>query len=231
MTPRASFTVMLLLSSISCGESGLGGAVDAGGAGGGGASVGDGSGETSAGNDGGGETSAGGDAGGTSLAGLCEEDPTPGSFVFSVHNGTSKAFVWSYGCGDDVPIDIDTPAGAQPAGPGRHDFCGVTCGQVYAGASPGGCTDCDAPGVVTAPGASTSITWDRRVFTEQPITAACSTRFADEMCAHAQAVAPNATQQGTLIVCDDYIANGCTNPRRVPFTIDTTAATGTIEVR
>ena len=186
------------------------------------------------GNAGGGSGSAAdaGDGGAGTRGPMCALDPT-GTFTFHLHNGTNGTINLFLGCGAaSIPIVLDTPAGALPAGPGTIGACGFTCDKIYGppGYLPVGCTDCGFGATRTmAPGDTTDIGWDRRVYAPQTIDAACAP-WPGQTCALGKAVSRSAVQSGSLRVCLTFVPLACGDPRDVPFTIDTTGNAATIEV-
>ena len=188
---------------------------------------------------------AGGDAGETS-APSCAIDP-PGTFTFHVHNAGSATLAWNLGCMHSLPIVLHLPEGDLPTGPGAVDGCEFTCDLIYAGtATPGGCSDC-GPGYSgsAAAGGSGDIIWDRRVYTRLAFEPACRASSSPVIspqatCALGHAVAPSATQSGTISVCPGTVYLGSCHdpatsqtiqPRTIDFTVDTTGTEATIEVQ
>jgi len=155
-----------------------------------------------------------------------------GSFTFHVHNAGTSTLLVDLGCGTTLPMALDTPDGTRQAGPGNVDPCGFTCDDVYAGrAIPGGCTDCGG-GIVRsiAAGATTDLRWDRRVYAEAAADPACSPRAGP--CALGVAVAPAASQTGTLTTCpaDQHPTLSCLQPLVTSFDVDTSGPDATINV-
>ena len=169
--------------------------------------------------------------GGTDASLACVLEPT-GSFTFHVHNAGAQPLLLELGCRSALPITLATPAGRLPIGPGSVDVCGFTCDEIYAGhVTPGACTDCGGGDFVSiAPGDAADVPWDRRVYAEHTIDAACSTQPGS--CAIGFAVAPSPTQLGVVTSCplDQHPTGSCLAPRSNEFAIDTTAADGTIDV-
>jgi hypothetical protein len=166
-------------------------------------------------------------------------------FTFHVRNAGEEALAWSLGCQRNLPIWLHLPEGDLPTGPGAVDICEFTCDRIYAGTSlPGGCTDCGGGySGRAAPGASADIVWDRRVYTSHTYDPACFPSTVPPMsttCALGRAIAPSATQSGTITVCPgEIMLSNCREPgtgrpiesRKVEFTVDTTGTEAVIEVR
>ncbi|HEY7375405.1 MAG TPA: hypothetical protein VIF57_24820 [Polyangia bacterium] len=177
----------------------------------------------------------------------CTLDPI-GMFTFHVHNVGAQTLTWDLGCSKTLPIWLHLPEGDLPTGPGSVDFCELTCEQIYTGPwFPGACTDCGA-GVSgsAAPGASGDIAWDRRVYSALTFDPAC--RYdktlpggnGSSTCASGHAVAPAATQAGTITICPGRLTlSTCMDPatgktidqRKVEFTVDTTGSDAVIDVQ
>jgi hypothetical protein len=172
----------------------------------------------------------------------CQIDPK-GMFTFHVHNAGTETLAWDLGCSKSLPIVLHLPDGDLPTGPGAVDVCEFTCELVYSGqVAPGGCTDC-GPGYSgsAAPGASKDIVWDRRVYTRSTVDPTCGASGGvsqSATCALGHAVAPSATQSGTISVCPGTavlghcMANGqYIDFHKVEFTVDTTGTDAVIDVQ
>jgi hypothetical protein len=176
----------------------------------------------------------------------CALDPT-GTFTFHVRNVGDQRLTWDLGCMKKLPITLHLPEGDLPIGPGSADYCELTCEQIYSGWFPGACTDC-GPGYSgsAAPGASGDIAWDRRVYTRYTFDLACRVQdgaqiSAGATCAFGHAVAPSATQSGTITICPGYDQLGTcyldtttaktVATRNIEFTVDTTGSEATIDVQ
>jgi hypothetical protein len=166
--------------------------------------------------------------------------PPGQSFTFHVHNGGSKTLRLTYGCGDELPIQLDTPAGSL--GIGSTD-CTWTCESIYDGSAamsgPFSCTDCGpGQGAALDPGATVDITWDRRVYAATNVDPSCG-GGAGAQCMLATAVVPAVAQKGVLTVCAEAAIEGgfqgacgsAADEQAHGFTIDTTGDEGTIEVQ
>jgi hypothetical protein len=179
----------------------------------------------------GGASGAIGDAKDGGSGGMCALDPV-GSYVFHVHNGAAVPRYWFTYCGKALPLILDTPAGALPAGPGTIGSCGFTCDKLYADPTypPYGCTDCGGgTWIRVQPGETVDIAWDRRVYSAHTLEAPCSP-WSGQTCAMGKTVARSTAQTGTIHVCDSYVIVSCNGPHDVPFTVDTTKNEGTIEL-
>jgi hypothetical protein len=177
------------------------------------------------------KSSAGTGGGGSSS---CHLDPPGTPFTITVHNGGTKMLGLAEGCGLSYPIVLDTPEGMLGIGPGPADPCEFSCDRVYAGMAGVGCSDCgNGSHAPLPPGASVTITWDRRVYAGMKVPSACVNGPSSATCAFGHAVAPTSTQQGVLTACADPNAGGqCLTASQMPvtFTLDTTKSSGTIEV-
>jgi hypothetical protein len=184
--------------------------------------------------DGGATDAAAGDAGATCPIG----DPAGAKFTLHVTNGGARALSLAYGCGALPPIALDTPTGTSQADPFGINTCGIDCKAAYGGQGVGACSDC-GPGYGAAldAGATVDLTWDRRVYVAQEIVSACvggQPIPSGVSCALEQAVPPSASQKGTLTICAKPSGLGlgyCSTTEPVPFTIDTTGAEATIQVK
>jgi hypothetical protein len=181
---------------------------------------------------GGGAQGTGGEGSGGDVS--CEVDRPGEPFTFRVHNAGAAELLLPFGCGEHVPIEIETPGGAAGIGVGNASTCQVSCDTVFAGNPNPGCSDC-GPGVgrLLPAGATVDIRWDRRVYVPHVADASCSGSDEGNDCALGVAVSPSATQQGALTVCTDTQGGGfCFGGSSVetPFTVDTSASEATIEV-
>ena len=178
-----------------------------------------------------GASSSPGREGGSDGAAACGLDPT-GTFTFHVHNAGSQVLLLELGCQGALPISLATPVGRLPIGPGSADVCGFTCDEIYAGhVTPGACSDCGGGDFKSlAPGDVADIAWDRRVYAEHMLDAACSTQ--PGTCALGFAVAPSSAQLGVVTTCpmNQHPTGACLAPVASEFTIDTTGAQATIDV-
>jgi hypothetical protein len=167
--------------------------------------------------------------------------PSPGStFTFHVHNAGTSPLHLDYGCGATLPIVLSTPEGNLSIGPGAVSSCEFTCESFYKNGVQQGCSDCGpGVGVEVAPGGTTDITWDRRVYEAFTAPVGCVDGQMDVMCAMAVGCAASKTQQGVLTACHgtgDGVGGGnagsfCSGTNfDTSFTADTTAAETTIDV-
>jgi hypothetical protein len=184
----------------------------------------------------GGYGTGGDDTGGSGTGGAaaCDLAPPGATFTFQVHNGGTKMLSLAYGCGANLPIVLDTPAGMASAGPGAVDTCEFNCEEVYGGQEDGACSDCGGgEGAALAPGATAAIKWDRRVYVAFMSDPAC-TRGVPESCALGEPVTSSSAQKGVITVCTATGLDGagyCETTETVTFTLDTTGTSGTIEVQ
>jgi hypothetical protein len=172
--------------------------------------------------------------------GACLIDPPGRTFTFHVHNGGSKMLRLTYGCGAELPIQLDTQNGAAEIGSGD---CSLKCEDVYDGVATTvnpGCADC-GPGMgeALAPGATVDIVWDRRVYIAHTIDGTCGD-IAGTNCALAEATALKDAHTGVLRVCADGktpediggVPGFCSGEEQmVNFTVNTLGDEATIEVQ
>jgi hypothetical protein len=228
------FLVSSALAAYACGGSTTGGGGSGGDAGGASdASMGAGDASSS------GDGSGGGTEGG---GGACFIPPPGTMFTFHVHNVGSNALALSYGCGGTLPIMLATPGGTLGIGPGPADGCEITCASQYAGPVQEGCSDC-GPGVGAAlpAGGTVDIAWDRRVYVAHVADPTCVGGMAGVSCALAEAVAPTASQSGTISYCSGSGCGGSSSgasssgggamSESASFLVDTTAGEATIAVQ
>jgi hypothetical protein len=179
---------------------------------------------------------AGGDGGES-----CKIDPPGDVFTFHVHNGGRAMLRLSYGCGDSLPINLDTPKGNLSIGSGAVNWCEVKCDSVYGGQPNNGCWDCGPGyGAPLGSGMTADIKWDRRVYVAHTADPKCTGQTSGNSCALGQAVAPSRAQKGSLTVCsppvpptvDPGTIGGCwaAPTTTMTFTIDTTKDEGMIEL-
>jgi hypothetical protein len=222
---RIAWTLLIPIFSMACGDSGTNASSGPGGGGG-------------TGGGGAGSSGSAGTGGTNGDGGVCQLAPR-GMFTFHVHNAGTASMTLTYGCGAKLPLELDTPDGKLGAGPGNADACEKSCDLIYSSPNPqcpGSCTDC-ALGMLEeiAPGGSTDIAWDRRVYVAKMAEQPC---FVDRTCppgncAFGIAVASKPSQTGRLTICTDPNAVGvsCATSRTVDFTIDTTSSEATIDAR
>ena len=128
-------------------------------------------------------------------------------FTFRLINRSASTRLVSFGCGGNRPIELDTPRGTLSIGTEKADFCGNMCDLVLLGVKPSSCSDC-GPGVgpTVAPGMSTEIVWDRRVWVPATIAPSCSGLAQEAPCAlavevDAQMVVGRYTPCGSKLGC------------------------------
>jgi hypothetical protein len=186
---------------------------------------------------GGGVGGGGGAGGGAGGADACKLEAPGAAFTFHVHNGGTKTLRLLYGCGNKIPIDLETPNGNLNIGP--LNLCEFTCDELYSPHPESNCGDCaGGVGAALAPGATVDLAWDHRVFSEIAADQACIVNFLPkpDTCALGAVLTPSSAQKGVLTVCTDPLNNDagfCSSAGLTPvsFTIDTTKAEGTIEVQ
>lgn len=183
-----------------------------------------------AGGAGAGGAGAGGQGGGGGAVD-CSLAPPGAAFQFQIHNAGTRELSLTYGCGETLPIVIDTADGPRGIGAGSGDFCEVSCDAVYQGAGNWGCSDCGpGSGEPLLPGASVVIDWDRRVYIPHEAPAACSGHEDGNSCALGLPVG-NATS-GTLTYCLGADSQGgCSDgSEAISFTMDLALSTVSIEI-
>ncbi len=156
------------------------------------------------------DTGAGGQGGGQGGAGGgpdCTIEPPGAAFQFVIRNVGNRELGLTFGCGETLPIVIDTAAGPRGIGAGSGDYCEVSCDAVYDGYENWGCSDC-GPGGGTAllPGGLVTIDWDRRVYIPHEAPAACTGHESGNGCA--LGVPPGDATSGTLTFCTDSQSAG-----------------------
>jgi hypothetical protein len=183
----------------------------------------------------GGANGTGGDGGEGGAAPSCAIDAPGPTFDFLVTNIGNRDLLLTYGCGSDLPIELDTAEGPLGIGAGNADFCQVSCDQVYEGSPNNGCSDC-GPGYgdVVGPGETVTIAWDRRVYVEHTAPEACSGLANGNQCALGKTV--DGKLSGTLTFCTDPLANPggycyTGDEEQVGFTVDTDGSEMTIEIQ
>lgn len=151
-----------------------------------------------------------------------QQVPAGADFTFHVHNDGTETRYMSFGCGGNPPITLETPQFKSGIGPESAYSCGYTCDTVFAGRSvPSGCSDC-GPGVSRdlPPGATVDVVWDRRLWQQVTISAACSGLPQPSTCALGVAVAAT-TVNGTLTYCGLAPPTlACLDPRTASFVVD-----------
>jgi hypothetical protein len=173
--------------------------------------------------DGPGADDAGTDGPSADDAGACvQQVPAGATFTFHVRNDGTETRYMSFGCGGNPPIALETAQGSRGIGPESVYFCGYTCDPVFAGQSvPNGCTDC-GPGVSKQlpPGATVDIAWDRRLWQQATISAACSGLPQQSICALGVAVAATMVN-GAVTYCGTQPPTlSCQDPRTAAFVAD-----------
>ena len=139
-------------------------------------------------------------------------------FTFRLINRSASPQYVGLGCGEDPPIELDTPRGPLRIGPESADYCANTCEPVLRGVKPYPCSDCGGGlGRIVPPGLSTEIEWDRRVWVPANIPPSCSGLAAETPCALGLAVDIKMVV-GRLLLCTD--ASGCTEGQYPTFTAD-----------
>jgi hypothetical protein len=171
--------------------------------------------------------------GGDTDSAACRLDPT-GSFTFHFHNAGTYPLLFRIGCHLALPITLATPAGRLPIVPDDVDTCGFTCDEIYAGhVTPGACTACDSGGFKDlVPGDTADAVWDRRVYARHDARPPCAAVVGT--CALGTAVAPAPAQRGAIGVCGPDVHEptpACVQEIESEFTVDTTGAEATIELR
>ncbi len=180
-----------------------------------------------------GGSGAGGDVG-TGGDPTCHIDPPGSPFTFQVENDGTQMLRLAYGCSASLPIVLDTPKGDLGISPGPANTCEFSCDAVYKGMAGTGLLRL-RPRLRRRPppGATVSIAWDRRVYKEISVPAACMSGPSSSTCALAEADADAMQQKGTLTVCTDTTgaAGSCDTSKAVTFTVDTTQPSATISVK
>ncbi|HEY7374122.1 MAG TPA: hypothetical protein VIF57_18315, partial [Polyangia bacterium] len=156
-------------------------------------------------------------------AGACvQRVPAGATFTFHLRNDGTETRYMSFGCGGNPPIALEAAQGKGGIGPESVYFCGYTCDPVFAGQSvPSGCTDC-GPGVSKElpPGATVDVAWDRRLWQQVTIPAACSGLPQPSTCALGVAVAATMVN-GTVTYCGSAPPTlSCLDPRTADFVAD-----------
>jgi hypothetical protein len=148
--------------------------------------------------------------------------PAGATFTFHVRNDATESRYMFFGCGRNPPIALETTDGMHGIGPESAFSCGYTCDPVFAGQSvPVGCSDC-GPGVsmTLVPGATVDIAWDRRLWTQVTIPAACSGLAQDSVCALGDTVQPMAVNGAATYCGAPFQTLSCATPLTASFVAD-----------
>lgn len=165
----------------------------------------------------------------------CSIDAPGETFSFTVTNTGTRMLRLAYGCGQSLPVLLETSHGTLQIGPGV-DLCEFTCDPVYKGKPNPGCSDCGPGyGADLGPGMSATMQWDRRVYEEHTAPKACSGSEFGNDCALGHLVKETSVK-GTLNLCTETMsgANGYCLPdalEPVAITVDLTKTSATIEVQ
>lgn len=152
-------------------------------------------------------------------------------FQFQLHNVGTRELSLTYGCGETLPITIDTTDGPRGIGAGSGDSCEVPCEDVYGGDGNFGCSDCGpGSGAPFLPGDTALIDWDRRVYVSHEAPAACGGQEGGNHCG--LGVPVGEATSGTLTICLGADSQGaCSDGKEeLAFVLDLSLSSVVVDV-
>jgi hypothetical protein len=177
-----------------------------------------------------------GDAAATADASCPSAEPSDASspLTITVKNAGNAAFELDFGCGGAFPVtligDSASRGGLRSAG---VDPCGFDCSLALSGETQLslGCSDCGPDLVQTiAPGKTTTISWNRRLYHEVTLPTECTRLESPYPCALGEDPG-SAPLQAALSLCYvDDPTTSCSKTSTIPFTLDPTQSSIEVDV-
>jgi hypothetical protein len=179
-------------------------------------------------------SSTAGDGGATADASCPTADAPDASspLIITVRNAGTAPFALKFACSGPIPVSLVENGPRRALTPSGVDPCGFDCSPALSGTTDvsRGCSDC-GPDVfqTVAPGATTTISWNRRLYREVMLPIECTRLDSPYSCALGED-AGSAPLQATLSVCYDDPATSCAKVSTIPFTLDPTLPSIELEV-
>ena len=167
------------------------------------------------------------DDGGRTTVASCPSADAPDSsstLVITIRNAGATTFALDFACSGTFPVSVVANGPLRALLPAGVDPCGFDCSRALSGTTDLSlsCSDCGPDFFQTvAPGATTTVSWNRRLYREVTLPIECTHLGSPYNCALGED-AGSAPLQATLSICYDDPPTSCSKKSTIPFTLDPT---------